>query len=301
MSPAQTARRTVNVASSPSLGICLRSSRCARHRPIQPAPSTVEAIATVADWRVVAIQCKRNANTIVLRKPATVHSRPARCAPSNDRSAPAYAARMTGRRERIISAYSCSASIAATPASANSHQPRRSPARAAGRRARPPRAKLEVPLPAAEAAPAAGVVVESGAELVLAEIGPERVDEDQLGIGELPQEKVRNPQLAGGTDQEVGVRHLGRIEISRERLLVHLFAARDGAVGRVHDLGPPAVVERDPEIEGSVPLGLAFERSHTLLQRGGRTVAAAHKTRAHSLPHEVGQLALDRLSEDLHQ
>jgi len=29
---------------------------------------------------------------------------------------------MTGRSERIISAYSCSARIAATPASANSHQ-----------------------------------------------------------------------------------------------------------------------------------------------------------------------------------
>src|SRR5438093_1301912 len=190
MSPAQIARRTVNVASSPSLGIWRRSNRCARHRPIQPAPSTVDAIATVADWRVVAIQCKRNANTIVLRKPPTVHSRPARCAPSRDRSAPAYAARMTGRSERIISAYSCSARIAETRAS---------------------------------------------------------------------------------------------------------------AVGRVHDLGPPTVVERDPEIEGAVPLGLAFERSHALLQRGGRTVAAADEARAHSLTHEVGQLALDGLSEDLHQ
>src|SRR2546422_986212 len=88
---------------------------------------------------------------------------------------------------------------------ATSLPPRRSPARAAGRRARPPRAKLGVPLPAAETAPAAGVVVESGAELVLAEVGPERVDEDQLGVGELPQEEVGDPQLAGGTDQEVGV------------------------------------------------------------------------------------------------
>src|SRR5439155_580357 len=41
----------------------------------------------------------------------------------SDSSAPAYAARMTGRSERIMSAYSWSARTAATPASANSHQP----------------------------------------------------------------------------------------------------------------------------------------------------------------------------------
>src|SRR6266581_9699414 len=135
---------------------------------------------------------------------------------------------------------------------ATSLPPRRSPARAAGRRARPLRARLEVPLTPAEAAPAAGVVVESGAELLLAEIGPERVDEDQLGVGELPQEEVGDPQLAGSTDQKIGVGHLGRIEVGRERLLVHLSAAGDGAVRGVHDLGTPAVVERDPEIEGAI-------------------------------------------------
>ena len=89
MSPAHTANSTVNVASSPSLGISRRSSRWARHSPIQPAPSTVDAIATVADCRVVAIQCSRNASTIVLRNPAIVHWRPPRCAPTSDRRAPA--------------------------------------------------------------------------------------------------------------------------------------------------------------------------------------------------------------------
>src|SRR5207253_4164841 len=110
-------------------------------------------------------------------------------------------------------------------------------------------AGLVGPLAPAEAAPAAGVVVEGGAELPLAEIGPERVDEDELGVGELPQEEVRDPQLAGGTDQKVGVRHVGRVEIGRERFLVHLAAAGDGSVRGVDDLGPAAVVERNPEIE----------------------------------------------------
>src|SRR5438876_1669270 len=206
MSPAQTARRTVNVASSPWLGIWRSSNRCASPSPIQPAPSTVDAIATVADWRVVAIQCNRDANTIVLRKHAVVHCRPPRCAPRSDRSAPAYAARMTGRSERIISAYSCSARTAATPASANSHHP---PAQTTsstnGRptsvtRTRETSGATMKPLSAAVAAPAAGVVVEGGAKLIHAEVGPERVDEDELRVGELPQEEVRDPQFAGRAD-----------------------------------------------------------------------------------------------------
>src|SRR5204862_8367240 len=90
---------------------------------------------------------------------------------------------------------------------------RRPRAPPAGRRPRPGRARGADPLAAAEAAPAAGVVVEGGAELLLAEVGPKRVDEDELGVGELPQEKVRDPQLAGRADEQVWIRHLGRDQV----------------------------------------------------------------------------------------
>src|SRR3954464_14367198 len=81
------------------------------------------------------------------------------------------------------------------------------------------------PLTAAEAAPAAGVVVEGCAERLLAEVRPERVQEDELRVGELPQEEVRDPQLAGRADQEIGIRHLGRVQVRRECVLVDRLAA----------------------------------------------------------------------------
>src|SRR3954454_9837300 len=157
------------------------------------------------------------------------------------------------------------------------------------------------PLTAAEAAPAAGVVVEGCAELLLAEVRPERVEEDQLRIGELPQEEIRDPQLAGRADQEVGVRHRRRVQIGRESLFVDRLAASDGSIGGVNELRATAVVERDPQIQLAIVLRLALEGRHALAQRIGRAVTAADEARADSLTHEVGQLPLDRLREDLHQ
>src|SRR4051812_27133328 len=157
------------------------------------------------------------------------------------------------------------------------------------------------PLTAAEAAPAAGVIVEGCAELLLAEVRPERVQEDELRVGELPQEEVRDPQLAGRADQKIGIRHLGRVQVRRECVLVDRLAAGDGPVRGVDKLGAPAVVESDPQVEVAIALRLALECRHALAQRLGRTVTTTDEARADSLAHEVGKLPLDRLREDLHQ
>ena len=53
---------------------------------------------------------------------------------------------------------------------------------------------------------------------VRAEVGPERVHEHELGVRGLPEEEVRDALLAGGADDEVGVRELRRVEPLRERL-----------------------------------------------------------------------------------
>ena len=60
----------------------------------------------------------------------------------------------------------------------------------------------------------------------LAEVRPERVGEDELGVGELPEQEVREPQLARGADQQVGVGQLGRVELRGERVLVELARRR---------------------------------------------------------------------------
>src|SRR5207237_1087131 len=58
------------------------------------------------------------------------------------------------------------------------------------------------------------------AQLPLAEVRPERVDEDELRIGELPEQEVRDPQLAGGADQQIRIRELGRVQVRGDRVLV---------------------------------------------------------------------------------
>src|SRR6478735_7497815 len=57
-------------------------------------------------------------------------------------------------------------------------------------------------------------------QVVLAEIGPQRVDEHQLGIGTLPEQEIADALLAAGADQEVGVGHAGGQQLALEQILV---------------------------------------------------------------------------------
>src|SRR5919204_232454 len=218
-----------------------------RPSPIQPAPSTVAAIATVALCRVEATQCRTNANGIVVRKPAVIHSMPPRCAPSNASTAPTYAAGTSGRSERTSSEYSCNASIAATAASAKSHQPPRYTIPSTSGRPIAATSTREVRLDigrlrsaAAEATPSTRIVLDCGAQVVAAEVGPELFHEDKLGIRKLPQEEIRDPELTRCADQQVGVRHLRLVEERGEELLVEPVRS-DARLERpsrcLHDLG----------------------------------------------------------------
>src|SRR5437868_10233652 len=149
----------------------------------------------------------------------------------------------------------------ATAASATTHHPpsQTSP-RTAGSRATATtmrdqnalRRRLLSLLSAAEAAAAARIVLQGGAELRLAEVGPQGVDEDELGVRQLPEQEVRDAKLARGADQQVRIRHVGLVQAGRERLLVDLVGLDtvldEPARGR-GELGASAVVERDPELE----------------------------------------------------
>src|SRR5205823_9251945 len=63
--------------------------------------------------------------------------------------------------------------------------------------------------PSAESTAPARVLLDRGPELLRPEVGPERVGEDVLGVGGLPEEEVRDAALARRADHEVRVRHLG--------------------------------------------------------------------------------------------
>src|SRR5215216_53622 len=57
-------------------------------------------------------------------------------------------------------------------------------------------------------------------QMVLAEIRPQRVDEHQLGIGTLPEQKIADALLAAGADQQVGIGHARRQQLLLEARLV---------------------------------------------------------------------------------
>src|SRR5581483_2565743 len=75
---------------------------------------------------------------------------------------------------------------------------------------------------AAEPTAPPGVGEERLAELIGAEVGPQRLHEDELGVRQLPEQEVRDPKLAGCPDEQVGVGQLGCVQLACESVLVHL-------------------------------------------------------------------------------
>ena len=95
-------------------------------------------------------------------------------------------------------------------------------------------------------------------ELLPAEVGPQHVGEHELRIGQLPQQEVRDAVLARRADDEVGIGLVGVVQVRPDGPLVDLAGGH--ALGHqgphgVHDLGPPAVVERHGERHAPVALG----------------------------------------------
>src|SRR5712691_12094581 len=115
-------------------------------------------------------------------------------------------------------------------------------------------------------------------ELATSEVRPQPVEEDELGVGKLPEQEVRDAQLARGADQQVWVRQLGRIEVGAQGVLVDLGRLEpclDEPACGLDELRAASVVERDPEVETLVLRRLLLEARHLLLQPGRSAVTAA--------------------------
>src|SRR5919106_6148395 len=65
-----------------------------------------------------------------------------------------------------------------------------------------------------EAPPSLGIGPQGAKEVHLTEIRPVGVGEVVLGVGRLPQQEPRQPDLARGADDQVGVWDSGRIEVA---------------------------------------------------------------------------------------
>src|SRR5262249_37802455 len=65
-------------------------------------------------------------------------------------------------------------------------------------------------------------------EVLLAEIGPQRVDEHQLGVGALPQQEIADALFAAGANQQVRIAYAGGQQLALEAVFVDLLG-RDPA------------------------------------------------------------------------
>src|SRR4029077_10035620 len=140
-----------------------------------------------------------------------------------------------------------------------------------------------------EAPPALGELAQRPLERLAVEVRPQLLREHQLRIGTLPEQIVGDPLLAAGSDQEVGIVHIGRVEVATELLLgVPLEVSR-----RVDDLRPAAVVEGDEERDPRVPGGPRLGPLHPLDQPRLDPLAAADAAHPHAPLLQARALAAD--------
>src|SRR5215470_12940787 len=109
------------------------------------------------------------------------------------------------------------ARIVSPPSSGPPSQAESTPSgtRTTAERMRRPRAsRLEATSGSAIAPLAAVKLAERALQIRLGEIRPKRVDEDELGIGGLPEEEIAEPLLAAGADDEIRVGHISRQQVT---------------------------------------------------------------------------------------
>src|SRR5262245_25540347 len=158
-------------------------------------------------------------------------------------------------------------------------------------------------------APVTTLVVGDGAiEVGGPEVRPERRSHPQLGIRDLPQQEIRDPHLAAGADQQIGIGHAFGVERAADvglrhrirRQLTPLHATREDAKG-VQELVAAAVVERHQQREARVVARLAGDVLEAAADRQRHAGRAADHAQAHLVVHEIRQLVVDRLLEQPHQ
>ena len=152
----------------------------------------------------------------------------------------------------------------------------------------------------AETAFAPGEFGDRAFERGLVEIRPMDRHEHQFAVGGLPHQKIRQPLLAAGADDQIGIGNFGRVEILAERVGIDrrwiALALRDFAGEPLRGAGdflPRSVVEGDDEIEAGVVarqfFGLVQQRADVGLEaRRARRSRAPSRRRDAASPDRCG-------------
>src|SRR5512138_1632531 len=117
--------------------------------------------------------------------------------------------------------------------------------------------------------PLAALVLQNGLKQLFAvEVRPERVNDMQLSITRLPEQKVRYAHLTGRANQQVRVRDIGCVEKIGKELFIDIMHIDDAPLDGVGDrldgvqyFRPSTVIERQIQNEAFVVTGLV-DRLH---------------------------------------
>src|SRR5918999_1554870 len=156
-----------------------------------------------------------------------------------------------------------------------------------------------------DAAPAPGAGPErlqSLQELLGGEVGPQRFRHVELGVGYLPEQEVRDAQLAACPDQQVDLGYVGGVEVTGERHLVDVLRREsvcDYPPGGVHDLRASSIVERDVDIEAVVIRGKVLSFLHCFQHRGRQVAPSTQKTKSGPTFIQLGNFLAGRFEEEL--
>src|SRR5918995_246083 len=158
-----------------------------------------------------------------------------------------------------------------------------------------------------DAAPAPGPGperLEGPQELIGGEVWPQRIRHIELGVGYLPEQEVRDAELAAGPDHQVDLGYVGGVEVTGKGYLIDVLRREticDYPAGGVHDLRPSSVVERDVDVEAVVIRGKVLSLLHCFQHRGRQVLPSAQKTEPGSTLVQLGHFLAGRVKEELHE
>src|SRR5215212_1693499 len=146
--------------------------------------------------------------------------------------------------------------------------------------------------------------LEGAQKLLRGEVRPQRFRNVELGVGYLPEQKVRDTQLTAGPYHQVDLGYVRGVEISGEGYLVDILrretVGEDPASG-VHDLRPPPVIEGDVDIEAVVVRGEILGFLHSFEHRSRQMLPSAQETEPGSAFVQLRNLLTGRVQKELHE
>src|SRR5438874_2883421 len=157
------------------------------------------------------------------------------------------------------------------------------------------------------AALAATIIGDRLLKIGTAEIGPQRLGKDELGIGALPQQEIADALFAAGADQKVGSGQIGGEQMRRNQLLVdgierqsaRFRLGSDGTRCR-GNLCAAAIGQRDRQVDRAVLAGQRLRVVDQCDDIRRQAAGLADYPQAHTIAMQLRDLAAEVMAQQPH-